>query len=208
MKNALPWILVLALAAGAGFLFSSGQKQKKELVQLREQTVELAQLRGELAEAKKAEAQAAESDLNQKEKEELIRLRNAVGVLKKEMTDLSKQAQQAQQSREQLLQAQQAQQAQQQQLQQQNQQLTQQTQQAQADKARTDCINNLRQLDGATQQWALENKQPADAAVTMQHILPYLKNSTAPVCPSGGTYTVNNVSLPPTCSIPGHALPQ
>jgi len=28
------------------------------------------------------------------------------------------------------------------------------------------CINNLRQIDGSVQQWALENKQAASAAVT------------------------------------------
>ena len=46
------------------------------------------------------------------------------------------------------------------------------------------CISNLRQIDGAIQQWALDTKQGDTATVTAADILPYLKNSV--VCPSGG----------------------
>jgi len=120
-------------------------------------------LRAAVNEAKKIEAQNADATIGEKEKQELIRLRNEVGQLKRDKQQLATQVQQAQQSSERLLQTQQAQQAQQQQLQQQNQQLALQTQQAQIDKARNDCINNLRQIDGAIQQWALENKQSANA---------------------------------------------
>ncbi len=75
------------------------------------------------------------------------------------------------------------------------------------------CINNLRQLDGAIQQWALENKKDAAAAVTLADCTPYLKNSV--VCPSGGTtvndsYTVTFANVQPTCQKnPGgtHVLP-
>ena len=75
--------------------------------------------------------------------------------------------------------------------------------------ANAKCLNNLRQIDGAKQQWALENKQPADAVVVMQQILPYLShNGTLPTCPSGGVYTLNAIDAVPTCSIAGHALPQ
>jgi hypothetical protein len=66
------------------------------------------------------------------------------------------------------------------------------------------CVNNLRQLDGASQQWALENRKTAQAIPTVQDIAPYLKNW--PVCPAGGSYTLNMVGAQPTCSIPGHEL--
>ena len=76
------------------------------------------------------------------------------------------------------------------------------------------CINNLRQVDGAIQQWALENKKGAGAAVIYTDIKDYLKNSV--ICPSGGTtfadsYTIVDVSTKPVCQKqPGagnHELP-
>jgi hypothetical protein len=70
------------------------------------------------------------------------------------------------------------------------------------------CINNLRQIDAAKQQWALENDKTADTIPPAQDLLQYLSNMVFPVCPSGGTYTINAVGVPPTCSIPGHVLPQ
>ena len=70
------------------------------------------------------------------------------------------------------------------------------------------CINNLRMIDAAKQQWALENgKMPGDVP-TAQDLKPYLgKNGVFPTCPAGGTYTIGAVSNAPTCSIPGHKLP-
>jgi prepilin-type N-terminal cleavage/methylation domain-containing protein len=64
------------------------------------------------------------------------------------------------------------------------------------------CINNLRQIDGAIQQWALEKKKGPDDAVINTEILEYLKNSV--VCPAGGTtfedsYQTTDVSHPPAC---------
>ena len=64
------------------------------------------------------------------------------------------------------------------------------------------CINNLRQIDGAVQQWALENKQAATADVTTDNVLPYMKNQV--VCPAGGvafsdSYAVTKVDAKPTC---------
>src|SRR6267154_780107 len=64
------------------------------------------------------------------------------------------------------------------------------------------CINNLRQIDGASQQWALEQKKDPAAAVVESDVTPYLKNSV--VCPSGGTvfsdsYTISTVAASPIC---------
>jgi len=70
------------------------------------------------------------------------------------------------------------------------------------------CINNLRQIDAAKQEWALENNRTASAVPTAQDLLPYLTDGLFPVCPAGGVYTINAVGVLPTCSIPGHALPQ
>jgi len=46
------------------------------------------------------------------------------------------------------------------------------------------CINNLRQIDGAAQQWALETKQQPTAVPQPTDVLPYMKNSVT--CPAGG----------------------
>ena len=72
---------------------------------------------------------------------------------------------------------------------------------------RNTCINNLRQLDGAKQQWALEKNKPADAVPKVEDLLPYLKDGIFPACPDGGSYFINSVEAVPTCTIQGHALP-
>src|SRR2546430_2629601 len=67
------------------------------------------------------------------------------------------------------------------------------------------CINNLRQIDGAKEQWALEKKKSAGAASVDTEIEEYIKGG-APKCPSGGSYTYNAVDTGPVCSISGHSL--
>jgi prepilin-type N-terminal cleavage/methylation domain-containing protein len=72
------------------------------------------------------------------------------------------------------------------------------------------CINNLRQIDGAIQTWALENLQVSTAIPNQSSITPYLGLGSAgtwPACPANGTYTLNQVSSPPTCNIANHVLP-
>ena len=78
------------------------------------------------------------------------------------------------------------------------------------------CINNLRQIDGAEQQWALETKQAAAAVPAYTDVSAYMRNSV--ICPSGGaggtfalSYTLVAVGGPakPACLIvPGtHMFP-
>jgi len=70
------------------------------------------------------------------------------------------------------------------------------------------CINNLRQIDAAKNEWALEHgKKPGDVP-TAQDLTPYFKNGAFPTCPAGGTYTIGPVGENPTCSVPRHKLPQ
>jgi hypothetical protein len=69
------------------------------------------------------------------------------------------------------------------------------------------CINNLRQIDAAKNQWALEKGKTNGSAVVAADITPYLVGKRMPVCPAGGRYTIGKVGDKPTCSIPGHALP-
>ncbi|MBM4164862.1 MAG: hypothetical protein FJ222_10555 [Lentisphaerae bacterium] len=70
------------------------------------------------------------------------------------------------------------------------------------------CINNLRMLDSAKEQWALEADKPVGAEVVEKEVLQYIKGATLPVCPQGGRYTLGPIGQPPVCSYPGHQLPQ
>lgn len=69
------------------------------------------------------------------------------------------------------------------------------------------CINNLRQIDGAKEQWALENKKSAGSAVVNGEVEGYIKGG-APKCPGGGSYTYEAVDTNPSCSLStsGHSL--
>ena len=73
------------------------------------------------------------------------------------------------------------------------------------------CINNLRQIDGAKQQWAIDTHAPSNAIPTWDDIRPYLlgrdgTNNLIPKCPSGGIYTIGALTDAPTCSVKGHSL--
>ncbi len=82
------------------------------------------------------------------------------------------------------------------------------------------CINNLRQIDGSKQQWALEFKKVGYEIAQSSDIEPYLVRGTSgrmPVCPAGGStatnfdssYSINALSNPPTCLVVSntHQLP-
>jgi len=217
MKALLPWLCVVGLVIGLGWVYSAGQKKDAELAALREESQQLQKLRAELEETKGARTTAESDELVRLRKgnEDLLRLRNEVGQLRKENQQLAAQVQTAQ-SQAQGAQAQ--------------------AQALQANPARTPapgqlspaaqaafaarygaqpqtpeqqtaaCINNLRLIDGAKQQWALENQKPAGALLTAANLTPYLKTNTLPTCPAGGVYTLNPVGFGPLCNIPGHAL--
>lgn len=78
------------------------------------------------------------------------------------------------------------------------------------------CINNLRQLDGALQQWALETKQGISAAPDSSAVATYMRGGVLPTCPSGELAyvfaatigTVPAVACANAATLPGHALPQ
>jgi prepilin-type N-terminal cleavage/methylation domain-containing protein len=68
------------------------------------------------------------------------------------------------------------------------------------------CINNLRQIDAAKQQWGLETKQATNALPVFSDVSGYLKAQV--VCPAGGrnasfasTYTINDLATKPACQI-------
>ena len=76
------------------------------------------------------------------------------------------------------------------------------------------CIANLKQIEGAIEQWALEQKKAPNAAVGLTDISgnsnAFIKAAinTELTCPAGGSYTVTDVSTKPTCSLAtnGHSI--
>ncbi len=71
------------------------------------------------------------------------------------------------------------------------------------------CINNLRIIDAAKQQWALEKSKQGTDIPTKKDLMTFIGRSKKfPVCPQDGTYTIGPVNEAPTCSIPGHVMPE
>jgi len=76
------------------------------------------------------------------------------------------------------------------------------------------CINNLRQIDAAANEFALEQGKTTGGTINYPgDLTPYIKlnsNTSIPGCPAGGTYTETTVGTPPTCSLstlnPPHQL--
>jgi uncharacterized protein (DUF3084 family) len=228
-------VLVVGSLAAAGWFFISNRQAASELAQLRadNQALRDAQAAAEEQQASKAAAETNELAQLRKDNADLLRLRNEVQQLRQDKQQLGLQVQnaqtQAQQAQERAQNVQAQAQAQVQALQTAVQAATnqppvtvtgvpggvftkEQLQMRQryglamdAASATTACINNLRQLDGAKQQWALENNKTATAVPQMSDLAPYLRNASL-VCPAGGSYTLNAVNTVPTCSQPGHAL--
>jgi len=206
MKTILPWILAVMFAVAAGAMYFSKSSAETELAKAREQAQQADTLQGQLDEAQKQVAALNDQVTSlSKDNEELLRLRNQVRQLGDEKAQMEKQLQSAQSQVER------------------SQAEVQRVQQATSANARAmaeqqilqmkqnqavvgTCINNLRVIQAAKQQWALENNRTADAVPTPPELAPYLPNHQMPECPGGGRYTINAVGVAPTCSIAGHVL--
>jgi hypothetical protein len=220
LKSLLPWLCALGLLVGLAWVYAASQRKDAELAALREDSQKLQQLQAELEEAKTNSIHAESDELTRlrKDNEELLRLRNEARQLRGDKQQLTTQLQtalaqiQGAQAQVQALRANPAQPGA-------SGQLTPAAQAAFAARyglAVTNseqatiavCINNLRMIDGAKQQWALEHQKSPNALVTEADLRPYLQSNAVPVCPGGGVYTLNPVNMRPICNIPGHALPR
>ena len=69
------------------------------------------------------------------------------------------------------------------------------------------CVANLKQIDSAKEQWAMDTRASSGAAgpalSTLVGASGYIKSD--PTCPSSGSYTVNNIGTNPVCSVGGTA---
>jgi len=65
------------------------------------------------------------------------------------------------------------------------------------------CIGNLKQIEAAKEQAALEKNLANDTAVANSTLVSYIKGAAVPTCPAGGSYTVNNIGTDAVCDY-GH----
>jgi len=216
MKYVIPWVCVAALLAGVYFLYSSNKQKDADIVQLREENKDLPQLRLDSEDAKKLPALTAELARLRKDNEDLLRLRAQVGQLQGDKKQLAAQLQKAQtqfgnaqqqlgnvQQEQQRLAVQVAEQARAAQAQAEAQAQSQNQARVQA----AACIANLRQIETAKQQWAVENNKPVGSLPTPVDLAPYLPGKVFQlVCPAGGNYTLNPVGTLATCSVAGHVM--
>lgn len=71
------------------------------------------------------------------------------------------------------------------------------------------CIDQLRQIHSAQQQWVIETKPKGNSPVLKKDLQPYFKGGKFPVCPSGGDYKLGGPNVTPECSLgktEGHEL--
>jgi hypothetical protein len=74
------------------------------------------------------------------------------------------------------------------------------------------CIANLKQIEGAIEMYALENKLAVTNRIAFADISDGTNKMIGPLinveltCPAGGTYSVTTVGEPPRCSVPGHSI--
>ncbi len=64
------------------------------------------------------------------------------------------------------------------------------------------CVNNLRLIDSAKEQFAIENNLATGVATISDDVTPYLKANAFPACPSTATaYTTNPIGFYPVCAL-------
>ena len=204
-----PLLCLIAAIGGAGAMFVCSQKEKgalqAQLAALSEQVRQMEAKAADPKEVEKLRAQVREGADFKKEAEEVHRLRGEVTQLRQDKTQFERAKAENAQLRVAAQQAQQLQ-AENSSLRGQVQSAAQNLQHVQAlavgqpgQAQKNSCIANLKQIDGAIQQWALESRKVADSRVEIRGVLPYLKGNVLPLCPSGGTYIFTLVRATPTC---------
>ena len=70
---------------------------------------------------------------------------------------------------------------------------------------RTACVINLRAIEGAKNNWALETRKSSSDVPTDADLFgpdKYIREK--PACPANGQYSLNDVGSKPTCTVPEH----
>ncbi len=73
------------------------------------------------------------------------------------------------------------------------------------------CITNLKEINTAKEQWAMDFRKNNDDSPTLDNLTTegadsgrYLKRW--PSCPEGGNYTIEEIGKSPKCDVAGHVL--
>ena len=214
IRKTLFWLIPAALLVSLWVLRGAREEVKAARETLEKRTQELERLRADTADIERVRAQADEMVRLRNENQELHRLRNEVRQLREERQSLTQASQSARAQASQLMSNQVSVRQLQDQLraaQAQNADLSAQNTLFQQLRSQTDirvCVRNLQIIEGAKDQWALENRKATGELPGPEDLLPYVRNNTFPPCPGGGAYTINAIGAGATCSIEGHALPQ
>lgn len=197
----LPWMLAVIFGIASAALF----------LKLQGKDLQLAALRSELATAQAAPAgseQAGDaSDTNElerlrKENQEVFKLRNEVAKLQKQKQQLAQELQARANAP-----APTFEQASNQEVAVTDLPTEPEDPQTQLQREHANqCLQNMNAIEEAKTMWAVANNKQAGEAVTLADITTALPNNTMPICPDGGTYTLNQVGVPVSCSISGHSL--
>ena len=63
------------------------------------------------------------------------------------------------------------------------------------------CHNNMRIINGAKEQWAMDNGKMDGDIVTESNVINYINSDFQSLaCPEGGTYTLGPIGTSPECS--------
>jgi len=198
-KRWFAWVCLALMLVAEIFLFRANHERDVARTDLRDAQTQLHAAQAELEELKNSSAGRQASEISGLRKQNEV-LTGKVSALQKNLESLQANSQKTEQSLSKARTALELQQANLQQLQAEQ-------QQAKVAANANVCINNLRLLDAAKQQWALDKSKPDSAVPTSQELLPYLKDGIFPVCPDGGVYALNAVGEIPACSVQGHVLP-
>jgi len=68
---------------------------------------------------------------------------------------------------------------------------------------RNACINNMRQIDSAKEQWALTERKMEGDTVDIDAVNEYIKGGVTPSCPAEGKYEYKQIGIDPECSVHG-----
>lgn len=210
-----PLLCLIAAVGAAGAVFFYAQKDKAalqaQLAALREQARQAEAKAADPKEIERLRAQVREAATLKKEIEEIHRLRGEVTLLRKDKAIFEQAKAENAQLRDwanRVRAENAAVRGQPSTVQSQGQPMSDETRLERVEEARKIvCIENLKQIDGAVLQWALENSKTDASPVDIRRAIDYLRGSVLPQCPARGVYTPGEtVSASPSCTVPGHTL--